>query len=180
MVPLDCGNILARLLTACHGGEKLGIETFDRVTGKIRPIPDILDAIRAKYPDLAKSSGVLNEPFRRRCEVSKGDGPGAGKLREEIRELFEMNAAKNFATLDGASATNIDSLSGSIDRIREGMRSIWADMGAGPAGVLQSVLSPVADLVEGFASVSAQYPAWPASWAWRSVSGAFWRSSPAP
>ena len=160
MVPSTAGTSLRafidRLPTA---GEKLGIETFDQVTGKIRPIPDILDSIREKYPDLAKSSAVLNEAFSEEgVKFLKAMVPEAGKLRSEIRELSEMNAAKNFATLDGASATNIASLSGSIDRIREGFRSIWADMGAGPAGVLQSVLSPVADLVEGFASVSAQYP----------------------
>ncbi|PKL30604.1 MAG: phage tail tape measure protein, partial [Spirochaetae bacterium HGW-Spirochaetae-10] len=149
MVPESAGTSLRAFIDKLpQAAQKLGISAFD-ASGKMRSIPDVLDQINAKFPDLQKNGKILNEAFTEEgVKVIKNLSPFISLLRDDIAELQTASANADFSALNAAAKANLETVPATLDRIREGAHALWTSMGTGVNEAFGVILRPIANLLE--------------------------------
>lgn len=149
MIPMTAGTSFRTFVDKIpEAARKLGLSAFD-ASGKMRAIPDILDQINKKFPNLQMAGKQLNEAFTEEgVKMIKELSPYVGKLRAEITELKTASANKDFSFLDSASKANLETVPALIDRIREGTHALWTSMATGVTEALGIFLRPLASMID--------------------------------
>jgi len=160
MVPSTAGNSFRVFIDKLDTGlAKIGISKIDPVTKKMKSIPDILDEISKKYPDMGKSAKILNEAFSEEgLKMIKELTPHTAALRDDMAEIASASMGKNWKFLDEASAKKLETLPANLRRIQEGWTSLWGQISGASSGPLLTATSLLADMLEWFVKIAGEHP----------------------
>ena len=162
MNPGEAGTAYRAFLAKVGTGmEELGLSAKDS-KGNLLSMPGILEQIRKKY---GESLDVVSEgPALQKAFGEEGKKlvdillPRIGALNRDIGEMGATIDAQDWSAMEQMSATNLDNLTGTLGRLREGFRALTADAGGPLASALNTVLKPVASVVGWVAKMGTAHP----------------------